>query len=436
MATKTTPSTSASSAISLPPIVHAIGKLRISFACVMSVPSYYHILRTRIQEILRSTCYFSSTKQGGSIGSALAILTFYPLERIRVEIQSQQQQKSTKKENSDIPNQEIQEQANESARETISQCLIRLHNEHSLYRGAKNMALTLMISNFIFFYALQVIQKSLTSLHNNHDSNPAHQRQRRHQMSKSLTSLLASTLAGVVNVLLTNPMWVASLRIMESKTMRKNCNVSKKNNDDNEATIHNQQTNLWNVMRQIAKEEGLLQLWNGTFTSLLLVINPIISHFLYGQMRVWLLSLHRHRVKAKNTNTRTMTLPPSLTASEAFVLGAISKMVATVATYPLQLAQVLLRLQSKDDADDFRNDQTCANEPNGGGNQPNKAAKSYSGMIDCLQQQFAQGGIRGLFQGMNAKLLSTVLTAAFTFLSYEQTLLLVGNMHKVLMNDV
>ncbi|KAL7490499.1 hypothetical protein ACHAWT_000114 [Skeletonema menzelii] len=228
MATKTTPSTSASSAISLPPIVHAIG---------------------------------------GSIGSALAILTFYPLERIRVEIQSQQQQKSTKKENSDIPNQEIQNQANESARETISQCLIRLHNENSLYRGAKNMALTLMTSNFIFFYALQVIQKSLTSLHNNHDSNPAHQRQRRHQMSKSLTSLLASTLAGVVNVLLTNPMWVASLRIMESKTMQKNCNVSRKNNDDNEAIIHNQQTNLWNVMRQIAKEEGLLQLWNGTFTS-------------------------------------------------------------------------------------------------------------------------------------------------------------------------
>ncbi|KAK1737413.1 putative carrier protein [Skeletonema marinoi] len=68
---------SASSAVPLPPIVHAIG---------------------------------------GSIGSALAILTFYPLERIRVEIQSQQQQKkpqksinrgaTTKKEKADNPNQE------------------------------------------------------------------------------------------------------------------------------------------------------------------------------------------------------------------------------------------------------------------------------------------------------------------------------------------
>ena len=144
-----------------------------------------------------------------------------------------------------------QEQANDSARETILQCLIRLQKEKSLYRGAKNMAMTLMISNFIFFYALQVTRKSLTSLqHKQHDSSG---RQRRHLMSKSLSSLLASTLAGVVNVLLTNPMWVASLRIMESKSIqlqRKNCNVNSSKN------IHKEQANLWNVMRQIASEEG------------------------------------------------------------------------------------------------------------------------------------------------------------------------------------
>eukprot|EP00984_Skeletonema_dohrnii_P013538 scaffold5597_cov154-Skeletonema_dohrnii-CCMP3373.AAC.7 len=316
IATNTAPP-SASSAAPLPPIVHAIG---------------------------------------GSIGSALAILTFYPLERIRVEIQSQQQQKkpqkstnrsaTTKKENADNPNQETYNQADESSKETILQCLIRLHKEKSLYRGAKNMAITLMISNFIFFYALQVARKSLASFHNNHNSSSAHHRQRRLRMSKSLASLLASTLAGVIN------------------------------------------------------------------------------------MRIRLLSLHRHRSKARSASIRrnvVVSLPSSssLTAVEAFVLGAISKMVATVATYPLQLAQMLLRLQRKNDADDFDKDKS-SNEPNEDNGQPSKNKKSYEGMIDCLHQQFAQGGIRGLFQGMNAKLLSTVLTAAFTFLSYEQTLLLVG----------
>ncbi len=110
----------------------------------------------------------------------------------------------------------------------------------------------------------------------------------------------------------------------------------------------------------------------------------------------------------------------SLTAVEAFVLGAISKMAATVVTYPLQLAQVLLRLQSKNNVTDSKepnDDELIVDKPS------KKNTKTYNGMIDCLHQQFLKGGIRGLFQGMNAKLLSTVLTAAFTFLLYEQTLL-------------
>ena len=217
----------------------------------------------------------------------MAILTFYPLERIRVELQSQQQnnnqpQKSNirnatssfcnkeKVENNPvtIADEKYNPAVNKSSKETILQCLIRLHKEKSLYRGATNMATTLMISNFIFFYALQVTRKSLTSFHNHHhhhhdaSSSSAHhqrqhQRRRRFWLNKSLSSLLASTLAGMINVLLTNPLWVASLRIMESKKcLRKNNN---KNNIDSNNIINHQETNnnnVWNVMHQIAQEEG------------------------------------------------------------------------------------------------------------------------------------------------------------------------------------
>jgi hypothetical protein len=104
------------------------------------------------------------------------------------------------------------------------------------------------------------------------------------------------------------------------------------------------------------------------------------------------------------------------------------------------LAQVLLRLQSNDnDTDNIgkysKNEENEQAPPNTNKNN-NSNTKAYKGMIDCLHQQFSQDGIRGLFQGMNAKLLSTVLTAAFTFLSYEQTLLLVGKVHQVLLNNV
>lgn len=428
---------------------------------------------------------------GGSIGSALAILTFYPLERIRVEIQSQQQQQQKKKnqpsrnnqkgcskekviENpSSASNHPPPEKYNRhppnqrSKKETILQCLIRLHKEKSLYRGAANMAITLSISNFVFFYALQVTRKSLASFHkHNHYNSSSSSHQQRHQqqqqqrllrLSKSLSSLLASTLAGVINVLLTNPLWVASLRIIDDSSSKKKCirqttmssssstsENSKNNANNNEGNNihhhHYQTRNLWNVIHQIATEEGPLQLWNGTLTSLLLVSNPIIQHFLYEQMRLRLLMFHHHhhhRRGMKVNVSSSVSSSSSLTPAEAFVLGALSKMVATIVTYPLQLAQVLLRLQSSttNDTNDF--DRDFNNDENNDQLSPppppsnnNNNAKAYKGMIDCLHQQFLKDGIPGLFQGMNAKLLSTVLTAAFTFLSYEQTLLLVGKLYR------
>jgi len=258
---------------------------------------------------------------------------------------------------------------------------------------------------------------------------------------------LASTLAGVINVVLTNPLWVASLRIIdESKcSLRQKSSIEENNNNNNNnnnnaGNLRHHERNLWNVMHQIAREEGPLQLWNGTLTSLLLVSNPIIQHFLYEQLRTRLLLFHnRHRHMKGRSNERSTgsrhVVSSSLTPFEAFLLGAMSKMVATVVTYPLQLAQVLLRLQSNDnDTDNIgkysKNEENEQAPPNTNKNN-NSNTKAYKGMIDCLHQQFSQDGIRGLFQGMNAKLLSTVLTAAFTFLSYEQTLLLVGKVHQV-----
>lgn len=63
-------------------------------------------------------------------------------------------------------------------------------------------------------------------------------------------------------------------------------------------------------------------------------------------------------------------------------------------TSPLQLAQTVLRLQDS----------------------------KHKGTLDCLRKLYADGGLAKLFTGMRAKLLQTVLTAAFTFLTYEQIL--------------
>jgi adenine nucleotide transporter 17 len=222
--------------------------------------------------------------------------------------------------------------------------LARLHDRGELYQGARSVVITLATSTFLFFYSHQVLQELLI----------------RKQDAKISAgrSLLGSCLAGIINVLITNPMWVANMRIIKGTSSQKS---------------------LFKELRSIVESEGWEYLWNGTGASLLLVSNPVLQFFVYEQ------------AKAARLKTRT-----NLSPVEAFCVGALAKAIATIATYPLQLAQVLLRLQKG------------------------------VGTWGCLKEQFDRGGVRALFTGMNAKLLQTVLTAAFTFLTYEQILRVVG----------
>jgi adenine nucleotide transporter 17 len=313
---------------------------------------------------------------GGSIGSALALLLFYPLERARIEMQAnaasdnQVSVTTTQIHHSNQIEANLSESCDSSGESWVS-CVVperreqqttkqvdvvlvqqpqtlqtglvstlsRLYERKEVYQGAESVVITLATSSFVFFYAHQMLQNVLV---------------RRNSQKTALLSLLGSSLAGMLNVFITNPMWVANLRIIKGSKL-----------------------SLWQEIATIAKTEGWKSLWNGTGTSLLLVSNPVLQFFVYEQIKA-------SRLK-KNA---TATLSPM----EAFCVGALAKGIATIATYPLQLAQVLLRLQ--------------------------KGVGTY----DCLKKQFDQGGVKGLYTGMNAKLLQTVLTAAFTFLTYEQIL--------------
>jgi adenine nucleotide transporter 17 len=242
----------------------------------------------------------------------------------------------------------------EANKVSLTECLKRLWERNELYRGVKPVISTLAASQFIFFYLNALMRKMIVRSSNS---------------SRSYQLLVASCLAGVANVVLTNPLWVVNTRIVVGDS----------------ASL-----SFLTEMRQIVKSEGLRHLWSGTVTSLLLVSNPVIQFFAYEELKGMLL-------------VRKSGSALALLGFEAFVLGALSKAVATVLTYPLQLAQVVLRLQhhEKDNRDD---------------------SPAYRGTLDCLIRLYKRDGLEGLFTGMRAKLVQTVLTAAFTFLTYEQIL--------------
>ena len=198
---------------------------------------------------------------------------------------------------------------------------------------------------------------------------------------------MSSCLAGVGNVLVTNPLWVTNMTIVSGNTKTQNLFV--------------ELVRLW-------KERGPRQLWTGTDASLLLVSNPIIQFVCYEQFK-------RIRL-ARTTNKSTGTLGPA----EAFVIAAMAKAIATVLTYPLQLSQTLLRLSSNKSRSIGKDaeDSDCDSDTN------RLHRQQYKGTMDCLLQLYKKNdaGCAAWFTGMKAKLLQTVLTAAFQFLTYEQIL--------------
>jgi len=300
------------------------------------------------------------------------------------------------------------------------------------------MITTMLISSYITFYTLEVIRRHMSILQLQGSRIQKQQRQITNHIkflhfilpkSNVALSLLASTITGIINVLITTPLWNGTRRIMEMDP----------SSNEVECKVEEEKTpNLFQMMRKIANDEGILQLWHGTISSLLLVSNPAIQYFIYEQIRVWALGI-KNRSRIMNSSSKSsaagrkkdkVQLLLQLTAMEAFVFGALSKTVATVVTYPLQLGQMLIRIR-KNEVQEMKqklHDKIKDSDNNKGvAGADVMNLKEYNGMIDCLYQQYTNnGGFTSLFVGMSSKLVQTVGQASFIFVTYEQMLALVG----------
>jgi adenine nucleotide transporter 17 len=134
-------------------------------------------------------------------------------------------------------------------------------------------------------------------------------------------------------------------------------------------------------LQYIAEKEGLLKLWSGCQASLLLSINPAIQFSVYEAIKRYLTKLYGQE-------------KPSV--FYFFFLGALSKLVATCTTYPLQLIQTKMR--------------------HGG----DKESTNQLSTMEMLLQILKARGIKGLYCGLEAKLWQTILTAALMFMAYEK----------------
>ena len=326
----------------------------------------------------------------------------------------------------------VQRSESSSSTSSMSHCLYDLWRRGQLYQGVVPILTAVALSNFVFFLVnewvkLHLLQQKKTTRNNSHS-------QQQQQQHSQYGLLLASCLAGIGNVLLTNPIWLISFRISAGR-------ASKNNNNNNN-------NNLFQELWCVARQEGFWHLWRtGLTSSLLLVSNPVIQFVLYEQLKEWQLLVMTIMASSKNSSTRndddgaycdettTTTIMNHhhhhLSPIRAFCTGALAKAVSTTITYPLQLTQTVMRLQEKQlesamlaesSSNNNNTDPEISLQPNTKAVQQQQQHTHYRNVLHCLRQLYQQKGLSGLYTGMRAKLLQTVLTAAFTFLTYEQIL--------------
>jgi len=277
-------------------------------------------------------------------GSVVGLTALFPLDTVRTRLQVFDHEARTKNNAIAVLLQLVKE-------EGISGC----------YRGWFSVVSTLYCSNFIYFYVYHGLKTSQTFLGICPEGSE----------EAAWKDLCIAYTAGVINVLLTTPLWVTNTRIK----------LQGVHDGTDKDKVRRPYTGMLNCVWRILQEEGVGALWSGTGPSILLAANPAVHWMVYE-------GLKRYMQKLLGVS--------ELSGLIYFLMGAIAKTVATVVTYPLQLVQTKQRAAR------------------------DKSGIEKMGFIRRILYILRLNGLSGIFQGLQAKLLQTVLTSALMFLTYEK----------------
>lgn len=290
----------------------------------------------------------------GSAGTILATLLLFPLERVKTLLQVY----------------------GEGPAEVVARVL-QEEGPRGLYRGCGPMWQTAGVSQFLYFFLFEAFKDKLAKLKGN-------------QVGPYGT-LFASAFAGSLNMVMTEPLWRSCVVAQARRTrsfdqLRQAKDTSMRPTRSTLLKLEAGPGVFGTVCRTWATE-GPGALWRGLGSSLWLVSNPVIQFFVYDLLKA-----------AREPSEHIKT-------AEAFLMGAFAKAVATIATFPLQVAQSKLRA--------FRDKKH---------GQAGRLPPELNGMIPCLRHAYAEGGVTGLYRGLWPKLVQTVTQAAFMFALYEKIL--------------
>ncbi|KNE57974.1 hypothetical protein AMAG_04805 [Allomyces macrogynus ATCC 38327] len=195
------------------------------------------------------------------------------------------------------------------------------------------------------------------------------------RVMSTVESMIAGAVAGSATVLVTNPIWVINTRMT----------VKKDSLDESGAPV--KKLGAWEMFLKVIREEGPASLWQGLIPALILVINPIIQYTVFEQARGRLEKIRR-----------TSGGSGVLSSFDIFLLGALAKLTATGVTYPYLIVKSRMQLKQSKTDDSAR----------------------YASVMDGFRKILKHEGVKGLYKGIETKIVQSVLTAALLFTAKEE----------------
>ncbi|KAI5808773.1 mitochondrial carrier domain-containing protein [Peziza echinospora] len=282
----------------------------------------------------------------GATGAVIANALVYPLDIVKTKLQVQVK---SKPEDAESGLKAVKEEHYTSAIDALQKIFAK-EGPAGLYAGMAGSLIGVASTNFAYFYWYTIVRTFYL-------------KRTKSTVLSTATELSLGAAAGALAQLFTIPVAVVTTRQQtSSKSERKG---------------------LLATAQDVITEDGISGLWRGLKASLVLVVNPSITYGAYQKLRTTLFSHKTH-----------------ITPIDAFLLGAMSKTLATLATQPMIVAKV--GLQSK----------------------PPPGVPAFKSFTDVLAYIIKHEGPAKLFKGIGPQITKGLLVQGFLMMTKERMELL------------
>jgi hypothetical protein len=339
----------------------------------------------------------------GAIGGLAGAVTFYPLDTIKTRIQAEV---------------DVEGQRRKTWMEVFND-LVENEGPWALFAGVGAKGAHSMASSFLYFLAFSSLRRRVEA--------------RSGRQIGVAANLAIAMLAGCCNVLVTEPLDTLSTRRQicgaddDGGTSGSSARLARKffgaagGGEDGKGAVSAAPLETFADLVASAVDRVALaasewgRLYSGVGASLLLTVNPAIQYTCFEQARRRVIGGLQRRAARKNGGAGAKKIA-ELSVSDAFVLGAASKAVATFITYPLVRAKVLAKAPERKDASGKRREHLRKEKSA-------PRAESFRGksLPAVMRGVVETEGAAGLYKGLQAQLLKTVLAAAFSLTVKEKS---------------